>query len=467
MSSRLAYILKFFLDVKRDERVKVLFLAIAFFLIIGGYTIMKELKDSIFIATVGREYIKYAKMISMFVLIPAILIYSKLVDVLRRYQLLCFFVFLYGITGLICAYLLGHPIIGLYNTDPSPHRIFGWFFYFFMEGFTPFVVSVFWAFANSITNPEAAKNNYTMIVVGSKLGGMMMASLAWFILNHKIMTSFAFTDVANHQFLLAISSVLVLLSPLAIYLLMLKVPGRLLHGYEATYKLEKKKSEEHEKTGVLANIKGMTSGLVMLVKYPYVMGIFGMIFFWEVINVVFGYQRLGVGQAATSSMSEFSGFLFEQAFFIHLAGLLIVLLGTRTLINVLGERLSLMLVPATTGVLMIYYLMSNSATAVVIVYVLIRAINYAFSWPLRESLYIITTKDTKFKAKSWIDAFGAKVARGVGALYNHVADSLSPVMVLSAHSVFFSVMIGLWLVTSHLLGRRFEKAIKKNEVIGD
>jgi AAA family ATP:ADP antiporter len=205
----------------------------------------------------------------------------------------------------------------------------------------------------------------------------------------------------------------------------------------------------------------------MVIKYPYVMGIFSMIFFWEVINVVFGYQRLGIGQAATSSMSEFSGFLFEQAFFVHLAGLVIVMLGTRTLMNVLGERLSLMLVPASTGVLMVYYLLSNSATAVIIVYVLIRAINYAFSWPLRESLYIITTKDTKFKSKSWIDAFGAKLARGFGAYYNYFADNLNPSLVLTAHTVFFTSIIGAWLFGAHLLGRRFEKAVKRNEVIGD
>ncbi|MGC2310510.1 MAG: Npt1/Npt2 family nucleotide transporter [Candidatus Babeliaceae bacterium] len=468
MSSRLASVLRFFLDVERDERLKVLLLAIAFFLIIGGYTIMKELKDAVFINTVGFEYIKYAKMIAMFVLIPAILIYSKLVDILRRYQLLCLYILFYGIVGLICAYLLGHSVIGLSNTDISPYRIFGWFFYFFIEGYTPFVISVFWAFANSITSPEAAKNNYTTIVVGSKLGGMLMASLAWFMLNHKIGVGL-FSDIAMHQFLLAVSSGMVLLTTLAIYILMTKVPGQYLHGYEAAYQFEKKRSHEEvsEKKGLLATLQSMTSGLLMLVKYPYVMGIFGMIFFWEVINTVFGYQRLGVGQAATSTMSEFSGFLFEQAFFVHLAGLLIVFFGTRTLINVLGERLSLMLVPVSTGVLMIYYLLSNSVTAVVIVYVLIRAVNYAFSWPLRESLYIITTKDTKFKSKSWIDAFGAKLARGFGSCYNYFADTLSQVMVLSAHTVFFTSIIGLWLVVAHLLGRRFEKAVKRNEVIGD
>ena len=76
-------------------------------------------------------------------------------------------------------YLVGHPTIGLANTETSPFRIFGWLFYFFIEVFSPFVISVFWAFANSVYSPEAAKHNYALLVSGSKFGGMFTAGIAW------------------------------------------------------------------------------------------------------------------------------------------------------------------------------------------------------------------------------------------------------------------------------------------------
>src|SRR5690242_11187111 len=113
------------------DRLKLTLVSLAYFFIIITYTFVNELKDSIFLSIVGRDYVPTAKIISMLILIPAILFYSYLVDRLRRYQLLCFYAFLYGAVGLLCAYLVGHDSIGLYNTDASPKRMFGWFFYFF------------------------------------------------------------------------------------------------------------------------------------------------------------------------------------------------------------------------------------------------------------------------------------------------------------------------------------------------
>lgn len=153
-------------------------------------------------------------------------------------------------------------------------------------------------------------------------------------------------------------------------------------------------------------------------------------------------------------------------FFGHFAGFFIVLFGTRAIINFLGERRSLMFVPSITGLLLVYYLSSQSASAILIAYILMRSVNYAFAYPLRESLYIPTTKEMKFKSKSWIDAFGAKVAKGCGSYYNVFAAGFAESMIFSVHVVFFSLVIGFWVITAHLLGRRFEKAVASQEVIG-
>ena len=124
------------------------------------YTVANELKSSIFMHIVGRSAIPTVRIYAMFLLIPLILIYSVSVDSMRRYQLLSFYCAAYGIVGLIFTYFLGHPTIGIPNGHTSTSRIFGWLFYFFIEGYAPFVVSVFWAFANSVSNPKSAKKYY-------------------------------------------------------------------------------------------------------------------------------------------------------------------------------------------------------------------------------------------------------------------------------------------------------------------
>lgn len=461
MSTWFKKIFNSFYDIERHERVKVLLLTVAFFLIIGAYTVSKELKDSVFMHIVGKSYVPLAKWLFMIVLVPAIFVYSKMVDKMRRYILLSVLCLIFGIVGIIFTYLLGHPTIGLGNTDTSSGRIFGWLFYFFIEGFSPFVVSVFWAFANSVNSPESAKKNYGIMVSGSKVGGVVSAGLAWYILGVSDLGGYEISDVAKHQFIMGLSSIFLLFVPLVIFYMMKKVPGKYLHGYEAAYQLEKQKSKEGKSE------TGMFSGIVMFLKYPYVLGIFSMVFFYEVINTVLSYLRLEVAQANSSTLSGVSGFLLEMSFMYHLAGVIIAMFGTSTLLKQLGERICLILIPVVFGISLLYLMMSNASPfALMITFVILKAVNYAFSWPVRESLYIPTVKEIKFKSKSWIDAFGSKFAKSAGQGFNVLAERMGPLFFVPVHSFFFAVLIGSWFVAALLLGRRFDKAVANNEVIG-
>ena len=460
MGLRVANLFKFLFNVAPHERLKLFLLSTTFFCIVASYTILKEIKDSIFVAVVG-DYIPLAKMLSMLVLIPAILLYSFLVDRLRRYHLLYVYSIFYGITGLIFASMLNHPTIGLVNTNPDSHRIFGWLFYFFVEGYSPFVLSVFWAFANSVTDPDEAKKNYGLMVSGSKLGGIVSAGLGWIILSHSNpLAGIISSDIARHQLLLVFSSLMVLLVPFAIMALIKNVSGRYLHGYEAAYKVEKERRKAgDEKTGLFA-------GLYMFIKYPYLLGIFCMVFFYEVINTILSYKRVEIAVANALSVADVSSFLFKIIFFTHLVGFAISLLGTKTLLEKLGERLCLLLIPLSTGILLFYFMFNYTPFGLLTVLIIMRAINYGFSYPVRESLYIPTVKEIKFKSKSWIDAFGTKFSKTGGSTFNVFAKYLGQNLIFTAYSLFFAGVITLWTIAAYFLGKRFEKAVEHNEVIG-
>jgi AAA family ATP:ADP antiporter len=468
MSFGLKKFVNFFLSVDKHERLKVIFLSLSFFFIIGAYTVVRTLKDSLFINIVGREYWATAKGLSIIMLIPAILLFSRIVDVLRRHHVLYLYIVLYGLGGLVIAYFLGDPLIGLPNTDTSPYRLFGWVIYLFIEGYNPFVVSLFWSFAHTITSPEAAKSNYPLMVASSKLGGMLSAALATVLLLRSVTTleQRAF-DTFNHQLLLVICSLLLLIVPLFVYLLITRVPSQDLHGYEAAYQLEKERSHQKHEGGVKEWIKGIFSGLTLLIKYPYVLGIFGVIFFWEVVGVFVNFERLSTGQRLALSLSGQTAYLLQLDMYVHLTGFFITLFGTRALIKLLGERISLIIVPIATGISLFFYLFDPSAFVMGLVFVIVRSINYAFASPLRESLYIPTTKEMKFKSKSWIDAFGVKIAKGVGATYSSFVISLPGALMYGVNVIFFGVVFSLWIATAHLLGRRYERSVKRNEVIGE
>jgi ATP:ADP antiporter, AAA family len=439
------------------RNLKVILISLAYFFVIGGNTLFKDLRDSIFMAVVGRDCIPYIKLLSMFVLLPAILFHSLLVDRIRRYQLLYYYAIFYGCVSMVFTYFIGHPTIGIANTDANPNRIFGWLFYLFVEGYTPFIVSVFWAFANSVYSPEEAKNNYAYMISVSKLGGMTAAGFAWYLLSKEMATGSYGSHVLNHQMLLGGASLMIIAIPLVIRVLMKMVPGKFLHGYEAVYRLEKERKDE--KTGIF-------SGLELLLRWPYIFGIFGMVFFYEISHSIFSYLRLVFVEKSASNISEVSAELFKQAFSMHLIGLFISFVGTRILLTRLGERYCLLLIPITVVGLLCFFLTSHSPSAILITFILLRSLNYAFFKPVIESLYIPTLKDVKFKSKSWIDAFGTKLAKASGSGFNLMVAFSSPDMFFPLHLGFFVFIASLWLVTAHILGKRFNKAVANNEVIG-
>ncbi|MGB8467585.1 MAG: Npt1/Npt2 family nucleotide transporter [Candidatus Babeliales bacterium] len=459
MSSNAWRFFRIFNTTDTYERLKVVLLAITFFLVIAAYTVVYDLKNAIFVSIVGKQYVPYAKMIGMFILIPAVLFYSFLVDRLQRHYLLYFYSITYALIGMACVYFIGHPTIGLPNTEASPWRLFGWFFYFLVEGFAPFVVSVFWAFANSINSPEGAKENYGILVTGSKMGGMMSAGLAWAWLVYRSSNSVA-CDAINHQILLGFFSFFMLSVAVMVYILIWKLPQRYLHGYEAVYRLEKKM--EHEEQGN----PGLFSGLKMLVQKPYILGIFGMVFFYEVLNSVLGYQRLEVTKTVASCVSDMSAEFYRQMFFMHLIGFFISVLGTNALLRRMGERFCLLLIPVASGLLLFYFWLTYTTNSLLWVFITLKSMNYAFAQPVRESLYIPTTKDVRFKSKSWVDAFGSKFARGMGSIINLLSDAVGQGWYFVFHGTIFGVLIGAWLGTALLLGNRYVKAIRRNEIIG-
>lgn len=449
-------------EVEPEERLKTLYLGVTFFFIIFSYTFMKELKDSIFMGIIGsKNYIAGAKILTLFALVPLVFFYSKLVDSMRRYQLLCFCATLYSCVGIVCALLVAHPTIGLCNTVASPNRVFGWLFYFYVESFTPLVLSVFWAFLNSISNPKAAKKNYGLLISFSKVGGMLSAGLGWLFLYYgNYINSCGMSDMRMIQAIMLLSSLSLLLVPITILMMMKKVPGKYLHGYEVAYQFEKKQSKAgKEQTGIF-------SGLMMLIKYPYTFGIFGLVLFYEVLSSVLSFQRLGMAQDIGCGVAGTSCFLLGLSFAVHCVGFFISFLGTRMVVSRLGERLSLLVVPVTMGTLLFYYLFASSIYSLLICFVVTRAVYYALHQPITEALYIPTVKSVKFKSKSWIDTFGKKSAKGIGWMFNGIIAIFGQAWKQVIHTGLFGVVIGVWIAVAYFLGKRFHRAIKNNEVIG-
>lgn len=440
------------------ERLKFIYLSVIFFFIIGAYTIIRNLKNSIFMGLIGKEYVPMAKLVVLIFLVPAILFYSKLVDRVKRYYLLAWYSIAYAVGCIVFAYVIGHPSIGILNTEQSPYRIFGWIYYVFVEGFTPFVLSVFWAFSNSVNKPDSAKRSYGQMVSVSKVGGIFTSLLAWAIFSYSNFTiPFLGDDVSKMRFILFVAAAFLFVVPVLLKMLIKRIPKGFLHGYEAVYDVEKKMDVSGKSdTGIFA-------GLKMFVKYPYVLGIFGMIFMYETLDTILGYLRLGVAEKAAGTLAGTTAFFFWWDFIMHAVGLVISFFGTTTLLKKLGTRTCVFLIPIIMGAGLLCFVFTDNTVVAMIAITMIKSFHYAFDKPVVESLYIPTLKEIRFKSKAWIDAFGSKVAKGSGSVFNLLSS------VFHSGSLFtftFATIIGVWAFIAFFLGRRFDEAIANNEAIG-
>jgi len=405
---------------------------------------------------VGVKYIPDAKFYLMLPLIILIIIYSKLVDWLRRHHMFYFFAISHGIVGIILYFFLAHPVYGVENTFQDSSRVLGWVFYLFMESFGAFMSATFWAFANSVNNPKDAKNYYSIFASGSKIGGIVAAGGLYYLTQH--------STIADHILIpncVLLGSLCIFAAAGSIYLLMEYVPGYFLHGYEAVYEMEKKR--ESKKTSFLQSIKNSFEGITIIAKNPYVFGIFSIIFAYEIIIVVFDYLFALVADAQNSTLGELTSSYALYYFFMHLISLVIALFGTAPIQRFLGVRLSLFACPILSIIIMAFTLIYPSYQMLFIALIVLRALNYGLNHPTREALFVPTTKAIKFKSKAWTDAFGSRVAKASGSLLNkYVLYGFTNI------SVIFSLGVtSIWLVISHFLGKKFQKTVNENKVIGN
>jgi AAA family ATP:ADP antiporter len=456
----------FFPDLKHDETRKFGLLAITGFFVIGTYWLLRLLKQTIFMKIAfpmelgwpdhqGVLFQPMAKFWSPFVVLATVLIYSKLVDLFKKHQLFYIFCSFYGILfGAIAGVILVKELYGAQVLGRDILAIAGWVNYFAVESFGSLVVALFWSFTNSICTTDSAKRGFPLIVTFMQVGAIGGSALL--LLTESVGAMWPFISIAS-VFMFAIVAM--------IWYFMLTTPSEELVGNKAAAASEKKKEGFFE---------GFTSGLVLLVSRPYLLGILIISTFYEVCMQIVDYQLHAqasrVPELATAqAFSRFEGILGISA---NGLSLLIALLGTSYIVKRFGTRISLAIYPVIFSItiialLMFFYSWPTSTQllwATFGAFMIIKAISYALNNPLKEMMYIPTSKDAKFKSKGWIDMFGGRFAKAGGAqVTGAFKHSITDLM---TYGTFLSLgIIGVWLGAAYYVGRKNQQLIHDGKIV--
>lgn len=431
-----------------SELLRALTLSSTLFFMIGGYWLLRSLKDPVLAAICGVSTIPKAKMLSVFIVLGVVSVYNYLLDSnIAKHKLFYIFGSFYFTLFTAIAFLLTHPTIGLPNKVADPSRLLGWISYCSIESFGSVMVSLFWSFANSNVSLETAKSAYGVMVATAQIGS---------IIGPSFVNLYAET-----------------IGPAKCYMVgalcMLFLQGTM-YAFISIYGVS-----ESSSSGASNKPKaGVTEGLVLFWKHNYVKGIFAISCLFMVEVTIVDYTLKVLAQEyyhdkfPTDSEAAINGFASFMGRFGQVTnGLSFVfsLLGTSAVIRICGLRRTLLLFPTLCLVVICTVRLHPDLYTVFGAMIALKACSYALNNPTKELLYQPTTPSIKYKAKSWIDIFGARGSKAAGSLVtNAFRDS-------AVHLVNYGSLVGMavasfLIVNAWWMGHKFDELTSTGEIVG-
>ena len=445
-------------DFSKAELKKFCLLGITYGIIIGVYWTLRVVKDSAFMCMVGKSYIAYAKIASLFILLPVVLIYSKVIEFLPRHRMLYVLTAFYGASTIIFGLLFLHPRMGLANTDVDLTRLLAWLWYVFVESYGSLVPALFWAFATDTTDSNSARRGFPFVVMIAQsiscLGPLLLTPLA----NSNWFGSSAYVVLAAGIALFAILGI--------VKIFMLIVPKDQLVGYRPAQEMALRDERRHKKIG-------FWSGLRLLFSQPYLLGIFLVVGIYEAIVTLIDFNFKNKAAEVTSGEASCTLYLGQYALWVNLVSTLCLLFGVSNIQRRLGVRISLLVMPIIIFFAVFAFYIHPVEHVFFWIMVGAKGLNYAINSPSIKQLYVPTSIAVKYQSQTWIDTFGSRGAKAFGSGCNLLKGpltfwfgaQLAFDIYLGLSAGFAVVLLIIWFFVALFLGKQYNRAIDKKEVV--
>ncbi len=165
-----------FTEVRRGEGVTALLLALNVYLLLTTYYIIKPVREAPILAGGGAEVKSYASAGQALLLLAAVPAYAALASRVSRRRLINF-VKLFFAACLVAFYVWGRNAgIGI---PLGPLRLtVGVAFFLWVGIFNLMVIAQFWSFANDVYTPEEGKRLFAIVAFGASAGAVFGSVIA-------------------------------------------------------------------------------------------------------------------------------------------------------------------------------------------------------------------------------------------------------------------------------------------------
>lgn len=383
--------LRLFTDIRTGEASKALLLTLNIFMLLLAYYIIKPVRDALILAGKGAEIKSYLAGAQAVLLVLVIKIFSLLASKVPR-QLLITWVTLFFISNLLIFYFLN--ILGL------PLGTMGIIFFIWIGIYNLLVPAQFWGFANDLYSEEEGKRLFPLIAFGATSGAVFGSRVAGWLIR----------PLGLYKLMLVSAGILGLCILLAVYIHKREVRVGL--GAQSEKNIspgpQKSLSEQPLKKG---------GGFNLVFKSRYLLLIALVIGLYNFINATGEYilgnvvtrtaaQAVQAGLSGGLDLKDYIGqFFAEYQFLTNLIALILQLFLVSRIFKWIGLGGALLIFPfiALGG----YTFIALGASLLLVKWVkaLENGTDYSLMNTTKHALFLITTREEKYKAKAAIDTF--------------------------------------------------------------
>jgi AAA family ATP:ADP antiporter len=157
--------LRLFADIRRGEAPKALLLALNVFLLLLAYYILKPLREALLLVDKDSPVVKSCLGGAQAVLFVFVIkAFSRLASKVPRHILITWTT-LFFISNIVVFYFL--------SLGGMPVKTMGIVFFVWVGIFNYFVIAQFWGFANDLYSDDVGKRTFPLIAFGATLGGVV------------------------------------------------------------------------------------------------------------------------------------------------------------------------------------------------------------------------------------------------------------------------------------------------------
>jgi len=411
-----------FASVRPGEGVTAVLLMVNVFILLTAYYIVKPVREALILGESGAEIKSYASAGQAALFLLIIPLYGMLGSRVNRVWLIN------GVTAFFASNLAVFFILGRLGFS------LGVVFYLWVGLFNLMLVAQFWAFANDIYSKPQGERLFGVVGIGASLGAILGALLAGWM----------FKPVGPYPMMLISAGLLVFSMGLTSW----------------THIREKRRVVPDRQAPVAEQAEkplGTAGGFHLIFQSRYLLLIAFLVLLSNCVNTTGEFilgktvsanaavATQGSADAAAATKNYIGTFYADFFFWVNLVGAAIQMFAASRIMQFLGAGKALFFLPVIA-------LGGYSVLAIVPILGLIRiakimenSIDYSLQNTARHALFLPTSREAKYKAKSAIDSFFWRAGDVLSGLlvFTGTQLALTVQMFAAANVVFVLVWLGL------------------------